>query len=346
MTIESKHFGGHTVEVKEETRNGVQVGIIKGYIATWDVDRGDDQFVKGCFIDSINEHRTKNRQIRFKDHHGRTVGGFPIDKVKEDEKGLYGEAEVNLEVQQGREAYMLAKQGVLADFSIGYSVIDRRYEDDVRVITKALVWEGSIVDEPMNPHANVIDVKSVVPFQDLNLADLGAEWNEEAAAIRLKEYFDETGPAEIKKAYLFCDSKGDNPSFELPVADVINGRLVAIPAALTKAAEKIKSGTIEMDRDEKSRVVSNIERYFKKMNQDSPFQGEEKQLFVADDVKSWTTRDLERFLKSTGRLSQSAAKNIASRLDKGGPDSYNQGSDTEEKGWDEVLSVLKGSQTQ
>ena len=120
MGKETKYIGGNVVEVKQEERNGVQVGIIKGYIATWDLDRGSwgvrDRFVKGAFLESLNRHRIDNRPIRLKDHHGRTVGGFPIETAFEDEKGLFATGEINLEVQQGREAFSLAKQGVLSDF--------------------------------------------------------------------------------------------------------------------------------------------------------------------------------------------------------------------------------------
>ncbi len=162
MDIETKQFSGNIVETKEEVRNGVKVGLISGYIATWDIDRWNDQFVKGCFIDSIKEHKAKKRQIRFKDHHGRTVGGYPIEGVKEDERGLFGTAEVNLEVQQGREVFSLAKQGVLVDKSIGFSAIDWEIKDDIRIISKAIVWEGSIVDEPMNEKANITEVKNAI----------------------------------------------------------------------------------------------------------------------------------------------------------------------------------------
>jgi len=206
MSIEVKEFGGQVVETKETERNGVKVGLISGYIATWDIDRGSwgmkDRFIRGAFAESILEHQTKNRQARFKDHHGRTVGGFPPSTLKEDERGLFGIAEVNLEVQQGFEAFSLAKQGVLTDFSVGFSSLEDTESnidgDRVRSISKAILWEGSIIDEPMNPKANITEVKK----------------------------------------------------------------------------------------------------------------------FVVDDVKDWTERDLEKFLKETGKMSKSAAKTLATRLDK------------------------------
>lgn len=165
---ETKYHSGRIVETKEETRKGIPVGLISGLIATFDVDRGDffgrrDQFVRGAFVKSIAEHKERdNRQIRFKDHHGRTVGGFPIAGVHETEEGLFGTAEVNLDVQQGREVFALAKQGVLVDFSIGFIPIVKVIDEDqnLRTITEAVIIEGSIVDEPMNIRANITSVKS------------------------------------------------------------------------------------------------------------------------------------------------------------------------------------------
>ena len=159
--IETKQLGGTITETKQEDRNGVPVGLISGYIATWDKDRGDDKFEKGAFTESIQDHmKRNNRPIRFKDNHNRTVGGFPISGVFEDDRGLFGTAEVNLDVQQGKELFALVKQGVISDFSIGFSAIDWEIKDGTRIIGKAIVWEGSAVDEPMNMAANIVDVKN------------------------------------------------------------------------------------------------------------------------------------------------------------------------------------------
>ena len=158
--MEVKQLSGTITETKQEDRNGVPVGLISGHIATWDKDRGDDRFEKGAFVESIQDHmKRNNRPIRFKDNHGRTVGGFPISGVFEDDRGLFGTAEVNLDVQQGKELFALVKQGVISDFSIGFSAIDWEIKEGVRIIGKAIIWEGSAVDEPMNIAANIIDVK-------------------------------------------------------------------------------------------------------------------------------------------------------------------------------------------
>ncbi|MCH7761365.1 HK97 family phage prohead protease, partial [candidate division TA06 bacterium] len=160
------------IEVKESKRNGVPVGIVSGYLSTWQPDTGGrfgvpDQFVPGAWAESLAEHRRRgDRQVRLKDHHGRTIGGFPIETVVEDERGLFAVGEINLESQAGREAYSLAKQRVLTDFSVGYVAINDKIGVGVRRIFKAMLLEASIVDEPGNQGANITEVKNRVSVDE------------------------------------------------------------------------------------------------------------------------------------------------------------------------------------
>jgi len=291
--IELKHFGGHTLELKEEMVNGIPVGIVKGYIATWDLDRSRDRFSRGAFAESLIEFRAKNRQIRLKDHHGRTIGGFPIDRVFEDEKGLFGVGKINLELQQGREAFSLAKQGVISDFSIGFSVVEFEMDDDIRTIHKAAVWEGSIVDEPMNPEANITEVKAVIPFQDLPLTDQTRVWESSAAVARVREFTnsDEAPSASYRRAFVWFDTAQSDQfgGYKLPIADIVNGKMVAVPRAIFAAAAAIQGarGGVDIPEIDRPKVVRHLERYYAKMGLDSPFG--EKQYFVSDDVREPAT---------------------------------------------------------
>lgn len=159
---------GKITQFKQINLEGVDVGIVAGYIATWDIDRGGwdgvkDRFARGAFRESLADLGTRNRDIRLKDHHGRTIGIFPIAGAFEDDRGLFATGNVNLDVQQGREAHSLVKQKAITDFSIGFTALEFHMEmegdDQIRVITKAIIWEGSLVDEPMNPKANITEVK-------------------------------------------------------------------------------------------------------------------------------------------------------------------------------------------
>lgn len=336
MKKERKYIGGKVIETKQEDRNGVPVGIVSGYIATWDLDRGDwsgvrDRFVKGAFVESILEHVQKRRQIRLKDHHGRTVGGFPIEFVKEDARGLFGVGEINLDVQQGREAFALAKQGVLTDFSIGFGIVDSKtdHTTSIRTITKATVWEGSIVDEPMNPHANITQVKSVVPYQDFPLADREQAWDADSAVGRIRQFSnsEDMPNEEYKKYFLWYDQAASENfgAYKMPIADIVDGQARAIPSAIFAAAAVMQGarGGVDIPEDERAGVKSHIERYYAKLDMPSPFneagmdeedteEGDMK-YYSVEDVKDWTARDIEKALREGARFSKSAAKAVMSK---------------------------------
>lgn len=146
-------------------------GYIEGYLSTFDKDRGGDEILPGAFKKTIKRHKkSNNRPIRMLFQHNRDniIGGFPIDKVKEDDKGLWVVGQINLDVQKGAETYALAKQGVLSDMSIGYSVPSGGYDYDKNSQTNYLkeveLWEGSVVSEPMNTQAQILAVKTIEKF--------------------------------------------------------------------------------------------------------------------------------------------------------------------------------------
>lgn len=326
MNIETKYIGGNVQEVKEHNRNGIPIGIVIGHIATFDVDRGDffgvkDKFAKKAFDVSLADLKKRKRQMRFKDHHGRTIGGFPIDKVIVDKKGLFGEGEINLDVQQGREAFSLAKQGVLSDFSIGFSIDDFEMKDGIRIIKQATIWEGSIVDEPMNPKATITIVKSVVPFKDFPLADRDRAWSADTAIGRVREFTDSTDEpsASYKNAFVWYDREDSENfgAYKLPIADVINGKLTVIPRAIFAAAAAMQGarGGVDIPEAERAGVIRHLERYYAKMDLDSPFSDDDKQYFITNDVEGFTKRQLEDALHKTGSFSKGASRFLASKTD-------------------------------
>lgn len=131
-------------------------GTFSGYGSVFDVvDSYQDAVVRGAFSESIS-----NRMPALLWQHN---SDFPIGiftDVREDSLGLYVKGQLNLEVQKGREAYSLLKQGAISGLSIGFRTIEEESENDIRYLKKIDLWEVSLVTFPANQSATVTSVKN------------------------------------------------------------------------------------------------------------------------------------------------------------------------------------------
>jgi len=327
-------FDQKSIDYDEES----DIGIVKGYASTFDnIDRGDDLIERGAFDKTIASYKTSGRPIRMLWQHNTNdlIGGYPADKMYVDEKGLFVVGEINLKTQRGKEAYALAKQGVLSDFSIGYFVdeFEIEKEDDklIRKLKEVELFEISLVGEPMNTEARFTEVKSVVPFQDLPLADVNTKWNSRDAKKRIREFTKSSEkPSDIyKNAFLYYDKNASDlfESYKLPIADVIDDELKVIPRAIFAAAAVLNGarGGIDLPTSDVEGVKANINRYYKKMDMESPLvdkRNNQKNKVDIDekiiDVKMAETistkRDFERTLRETGCFTRKALEVLASRF--------------------------------
>lgn len=324
------------LEAKEQTFDKSNIGVFSGHLAAFVKDRINDVFMPGAFNESIERHKKSNRPIRMLFQHDSEflIGGFPIEFVKEDEKGLFVVGNINLDVQKGREAFSLMRQGILTDMSIGFSIRDIndvKFENDIRFIRKAEIWEGSLVTEPMNERANVLEVKTVVPFQDLPLADRDREWDSDQAIARVREFTDsEDSPSSsYRLAFVWYDQEDAENfgAYKLPIADVVGGRMVAVPRGIFAAAGALQGarGGVDIPEADRPRVIAHIERYYRKMDLESPFSEEDKggdagKKYLADEVAGWGVKDIETALRKSGLFSRKAAKILASRVKDAKPD--------------------------
>lgn len=331
------------LETKREERNGEPVGVVLGYMAAWTPDRGGrfgvpERFAPGAFGKSLVDHKARgNRPVRLKDLHGRVIGGFPIEGVFEDSKGLFGRGEINLNVQLGIEAFALAKQGVISDFSVGYISLDDKIDGGIRTIFEADLLEASLVDEPMNQDAVVTEVKRRCEFHYLQLAGSDHVWVESEAVARVKAFTDSEDSPTVpyRRAFVWSDpsSPDDFASYKMMIADVVDGELKAIPTAVFETAAYLK-GCDMPDADRKA-AVQHVERYYAQMEIDSPFEVGETSFFTVQMVKSFTERDLEQALAGTGAFSKKAAKLLAGEIKGGGAGIVSD--DT----WEKVAGELK-----
>lgn len=337
--------GGEVVLYK-----GVKCGVVKGYIATWDKDRGNDTFHKGAFLESLMDWRNHKRDPKVKDMHGNSIGVYPIDKVYEDDTGLYGEAYVNIEIQQGREALSKARMGIYDRKSIGFSPDPKTTKGEFprgREIYKAHFWEGSLVDEPMNVAAVITDVKSVMAFQDLPLADSEKNWDSSEAEKRVRAWAEAKDKPNdrYKSAFLWTDTSEPDEfsSYKFQIADVVDGELKAVPRAIVAAAASIKGGRgcDKISDEDKKTIRSHLTGYYQKLGKEAPWGKKMlgELLGTEEEIKEMSVRDIEQLFINAG-CNAKQAKTLISNLKKSESDD-DEISEGEQKSLDDLMAELK-----
>jgi len=91
--------------IKEQHLDEVnKTATIEGYGAIFgNVDMGNDMIIRGAFAKTLKD---KGNKVYFlADHKYDTDHVLGVATVEEDEVGLYGKFEINLETQKGQEAY-------------------------------------------------------------------------------------------------------------------------------------------------------------------------------------------------------------------------------------------------
>ena len=173
--------------------------VICGYITTHNTDRKRERVMPGAPDAALNRRHTERilqglkSGVRFLWHHDQEVIiGFPT-VMRVDPKGVYVEAEFlqDEDFVEARKAYKLAKMGLLTDFSIGYTVLRESKGNDglgpTRDLDEIDIQEFSVVVVPMNPEANVTEVKSQDEYEKAKVEKKMEEiksLRDEVAALR------------------------------------------------------------------------------------------------------------------------------------------------------------------
>jgi len=119
---------------------------------------------------------------------------------------------------------------------------------------------------------------SVTAFQDLPLADRDREWDGAAAENRFL-----TGAGATEKpnekyrdAHVWYDNENkDNfTAYKLLIADVINGKLRAVPRGVMAAGAIMQGsrGGVDLPDSDIDRVKSHLAKYYDKMANTAPWQ--------------------------------------------------------------------------
>ena len=151
-----------------------EAGTFSGYASVFEVtDAQQETVARGAFTRSLKSWGEQGRMPKLLwQHDAQKPIGF-WNELREDAHGLYVKGQLLLDVNQGREAYSLLKNGVIDGLSIGFIAVRARHAartapdkisrmasaSRVRVLEEVNLQEISLVTFGANPHALVEQVK-------------------------------------------------------------------------------------------------------------------------------------------------------------------------------------------
>ncbi len=251
----------------------------EGYASTFgNVDNGGDVVVKGAFNDSLE---TRMPKMVYQHNLQNPIGVWT--SANEDSSGLYVKGKLPKQNSTASDVGALIKCGAIDSLSIGFTVDDYTLSNGQRFLKKLSLWEVSPVTIPMNSQAKITEIKSVTPFQDLPMADRDTKWDGNAASLRVRKFTgskDEPSSS-YKKAFMWYDEENEDnyTSYKLPYADVVDGKLVAIPQAIIAIAGVLNGarGGTSIPKQDQEKIKSIVKQYYKKMKMPNPWESEKMQ---------------------------------------------------------------------
>lgn len=193
MKIERKAFD---IEIKAE---GQDEGVIEAIVSVFNnVDSYGDRVKYGFFDESLQAkmpkgvwaHDWKTPVAKTLEARELMPGDPMLPANLKDLGGLYIKGQFNMNTQRGRETYSDIKEGIIDEFSIGYSVVEETYaQDGARELVKGKLYEWSPVLFGANSETALISAKGL----NDDLADVGTDVERvitrlnERAEIRQKE---------------------------------------------------------------------------------------------------------------------------------------------------------------
>ena len=119
---------------------------------------------------------------------------------------------------------------------------------------------------------------TVTRFQDLPLADRDREWDGDAAERRVRDWAGaQDGPtAKYRDAHVWYDAerKDNFTAYKLLIADVVDGKLTAVPRGVMAAGNVMQGsrGGVDLPKDDIDRVKSHLARYYAKLGETAPWE--------------------------------------------------------------------------
>jgi len=314
-------------------------GEICGYASVFNnVNHYGSFMAENAFDATIEKYKRENKNIAMYINHNdddMPVGFFDVDLVKIDKKGLFVTGSLNLNFSEGAKALYFIQNKVFDSFSV--SGITSSYDSVTDSILGFDLQEISLTEKPADQAANITDLLSVTAFKDFALAPQPTPtsymtWKASVAINRVREYSnsDKVPSASYKNYFFWYDSEDAKNfgAYKFPFVDIINGKPYAMQRAIFSAAQRLivrtgatKANIPDADRN---KMISHINRYFKKMKMDSPFTANVKkhysafnELFLNNNAiveEISNIRDVEDFFQFSVGLTSNCSKHLISKI--------------------------------
>ena len=118
---------------------------------------------------------------------------------------------------------------------------------------------------------------AVSAFQDYPLADRDRAWDGAAAEKRVRAWAgaEDSPNTKYRDAHVWYDSdaKDNFTAYKLLIADVIDGKIKAVPRGVMAAGNVMQGGRggADLPRADVDRVKSHLAKYYAKMGEEAPW---------------------------------------------------------------------------
>ena len=131
--------------------------ILEGYASTPDVDLCNDIMQQDALMKSLKKHG-KPSFLHQHNQDEKPLG--VIEKVELQDNKTYIKARMPKGIVANDEVATLIKKGAYKGLSVGYSVLDYYYKNNIRIITDIIWLEVSLVSVPANQDAKLLGFKN------------------------------------------------------------------------------------------------------------------------------------------------------------------------------------------
>ena len=290
MKKEIKRFPAFQLKIDEK------LGIVEHIIAVMgNVDHGNDRIHNGAFAKTIVERGGK---IKVLDNHrqdtvmaaiGKSISLREIDRNQlpaellaeyPDATGaLVAKTQFLMGTDEGRGAFIRIRDGAIDEYSIGYEPMkgateftQREGMAAVRELKEIKLYEYSPVLFGMNSATMTISSKKSNGKMDLPIADRNKVWDAAKADERIREWAGGPDTETIRwddygKAFFYSDPENieEFSGYKLGFADIVDGRLTAIPRGLFAVAGGHGVEAADISQNDKDRIKRRVTRYYERM---------------------------------------------------------------------------------